>query len=74
MEAKAFYELRNENSVVGRLVRAAVLVYSIEFLSTWLLYPLGFLEGALRLGPRTNYYTDSIFYIVARKPGDRPEP
>jgi SAM-dependent methyltransferase len=52
----------------------SMVFYSLEFLSSWLLYPLGFLEGALRLGPRKHYYTDSIFYIVAKKPGDRPGP
>lgn len=46
----------------------SMLFYSLEFLSSWLLYPLGFLEGALRLGPRRHYYTDAIFYIVAKKP------
>jgi SAM-dependent methyltransferase len=52
----------------------SMVFYSLEFLSAWLLYPLGFLEGALRLGPRTHYYTDSIFYIIAKKPGERPAP
>lgn len=52
----------------------SMLFYSLEFLSAWLLYPLGFLEGALRPGPRKHYYTDSIFYIVAKKPGERPAP
>jgi SAM-dependent methyltransferase len=42
--------------------------YSLQFLTSWLLYPLGLLEGALRLGPRTHCYTDAIFYIVAQKP------
>ena len=46
----------------------SVAFYSLEFVTSWLLYPLSFLEGALRLGPRKHYYTDAFLYIIARKP------
>jgi SAM-dependent methyltransferase len=51
---------------VGSFDRSAIH-YSLEFLTSWLLYPLGRLE-ALRLGPRKNYYTNAMFYFVAQKP------
>lgn len=46
----------------------SVMFYSLEFVTLWLLYPLSFLEGALRLGPRRHYYTDQLLYIIAQKP------
>jgi SAM-dependent methyltransferase len=42
--------------------------YSLELAFSWLLFPLGALEHKFRLGPRRNYYTDSMLYIAAKKP------
>ena len=42
--------------------------YAFEYLFTWLLWPIGLVERLIRLAFRERDYTDSILYIVGRKP------
>ena len=44
-----------------------VVYYMVDYVMTWMLFPLGLLELLFRLGKRRNYFTDCIVYIVARK-------
>lgn len=46
----------------------AYAFYCLEFLFTWLLYPIGLLERICRLGRRRLYRTDSMLFIVGKKP------
>ncbi len=47
-----------------------VLYYVWEWVWTWLLYPLLLLERCASMRDRANRYTDSLVYLVGRKPGD----
>ena len=47
----------------------SVMYYSLEYVLSWLLFPLGFMERVFRLRFRTHYYTDSLLFIIAKKPG-----
>jgi SAM-dependent methyltransferase len=50
----------------------SIAYYCLDFLAGWLLAPVGLLERWAPLSPsRKNFYTDSLVYIVARKPDPR---
>jgi SAM-dependent methyltransferase len=47
---------------------SSVAYYGLEYFGAWAFAPVGLLERWFHLGSRRQYYTDSILYIVARKP------
>jgi SAM-dependent methyltransferase len=46
---------------------SSIAYYSLEWLTSWLFWPLGLLERALPMGRRTHRYTDSIVFAIGRK-------
>ncbi len=46
----------------------SVIYYILLWIFQWLLLPFGILEWVFKLGRRDVYYTDSMVYVIGRKP------